>query len=153
MAVDTALQEVNPYLNQLRRFATVPSDEPTALELSDVSAHGDFTAVLHAANSTVIDPRTIVIWHNHDTRPTFVPIYSRHYEPLQYPVLFPHGSPGWGLKQSATGHLSNCVPLTQRQWYQCRLLTDSRFQTFGRLSCKYICDMYSRIEEECLNFI
>jgi hypothetical protein len=113
-AVDTALQEVNPYLNQLRWFSTIPSEEPTALELSDVSALGDFAAVLHAANSTVIDPCAIVIWRNHDTCPTFVPIYSHHYEPLQYPVLFPHGSPGWGLKHSATGRLTNCVPLTQR---------------------------------------
>lgn len=152
-AVDAALQNVNPYLTQLRRFSTLPSEQPTALELSDVSSHGDFAAVLHAANSTAIDRRSIVIWRNRDAQPTFVPIYSRHYEPLQYPVLFPHGSPGWGLKHTATGHLTNCLPLTQRQWYRSRLLTDDRFLTFGRLACEYVCDMYSRIEEERLNFI
>jgi hypothetical protein len=114
-AVDTALQEVNPYLSQLHHFSTIPSEELTALQLSDVSAQSDFTAVLHATNSTAIDPYAIVIWCNCDSHPTFIPIYSHHYKPLQYPLLFPHGSPRWGLKQSATGHLSNCIPLTKHQ--------------------------------------
>lgn len=152
-ALDSALQEINPYVHQLRRFSTLPTEASSALELSDVSANGDFAAVLHAANSTAIDPRVIVIWHNHNTEPSFIPIFSRHYEPLQYPLLFPHGSPGWGLKEGNNGHLTNCVPLTQREWYRSWLLSDTRFLTFGQLSCEYLCDMYSRIEEERLKFI
>ena len=152
-ALDSVLQEINPYVHQLRRFSTMPTDASSALELSDVSANGDFAAILHAANSTAVDPRSIVIWHNHNTEPSFIPIFSRHYEPLQYPLLFPHGTPGWGLKEGNNGHLTNCVPLTQREWYRSRLLSDTRFLTFGRLSCEYLCDMYSRIEEERLKFI
>ena len=152
-ALDSALQEINPYVHQLRRFSTLPTEASSALELSDVSANGDFAAVLHAANSTAVDPRAIVIWHNHNSEPSFIPIFSRHYEPLQYPLLFPHSSPGWGLKEGNNSHLTNCVPLTQREWYRSRLLSDTHFLTFGQLSCEYLCDMYFRIEEERLKFI
>ena len=83
----------------------------------------------------------------------FFPIFSRHYEPLQYPLLFPHGTPGWGLTEDAAGHETNTLQLTQHEWYCSRLLTDSRFHVFGRVFCEDLCDMYSCIEEEWLNFI
>jgi hypothetical protein len=153
-AVEKDLNEVNPYVRHLRRFPTTDTERPTrALILSDVSSNGDFAAIFHADNSTSIKPRTVVVWQNNDAEPTFVPIYSRHYEPLQYPLLFPHGSAGWGLSEDDSGRLIDCLPLTQREWYRSRLLTDNRFQTFGRVSCEYMCDMYSRIEEERLSFI
>jgi hypothetical protein len=147
------LDAVNPYLHHLRRFASLPSSETAALQLSEFGSNGDFAAVMHAGNSTAISPRTIVIWRNHDAAPSFVPIYSRHYEPLQFPLLFPHGTPGWGLQDNGGPHLVNSLPLTQHEWYKNRLLTDNRFSIFGRLTCEYLCDMYSRIEEERLRYI
>lgn len=39
-------------------------------------------------------------WH---LASTFFSIYSGLYEPLQYPLLFPHGSPGWGLSDNISG--------------------------------------------------
>jgi hypothetical protein len=110
---------------------------------------------MHASNSTQINPRRILIWHNNDQDPTFIPTFSRHYEPLQYPVLFPHGTPGWGLTPDATDsfRLKNTLPFTQRQWYRSLLLREPRFIDLGRLGSEYICDMYSRIEEERLQFI
>jgi Helitron helicase-like domain at N-terminus len=152
-AIDNALQSVNPYVRSLRRFSSLPSGTTNALELSDVGSNGDFAAILHAGNSSNIQPRSVVIWQNRAADPTFISIYSRHYEPLQYPVLFPHGTPGWGLSETATGQQINTLPLTQRQWYRARVLTEPRFLIFGRLACEYLCDMYSRVEEERLNFI
>jgi hypothetical protein len=93
------------------------------------------------------------MWRNRDPEPTFMPIYSRHYEPLQYPLLFPHGTPGWGLTMTGSGSYNNTLALTQRVWYRSRLLTNNCFLIFGRLTCEYVCDMYSRVEEEQLNFI
>jgi hypothetical protein len=152
-AVAEDLDAVNPYLHHLRRFASVPSSGTSALQISEFGSNGDFAAVMHAANSTAISPRAIVIWRNRDAAPSFVPIYSRHYEPLQFPLLFPHGTPGWGLQDNGGPHLVNLLSLTQREWYKNRLLTDSRFSIFGRLTCEYLCDMYSRIEEEHLRYI
>jgi hypothetical protein len=43
-----------------------------------------------------------VVWH----APRFAPIQSIlscQYEPLQYPLLFPHDTPGWGLDAYANG--------------------------------------------------
>jgi len=147
-AVKAELYRCNPYVQHLRQFNSLPDSATTGLELGEFSSGGDFAAIMHAANSTAIEPRNIVIWRNRDAQPTFVPILSRHYEPLQYPLLFPHGSPGWGLTNGI-----NTLGLTQRQWYKSRILSDDRFLTFGRLSCEYFCDMYSRIEEQHLNFI
>jgi hypothetical protein len=43
--------------------------------------------------------------------------------------------------------------ITQREWYKNRLLTDECFLLFGHLTSEYLCDMYSRVEEEHLQFI
>ena len=151
-----ALENVNPYVHHLRQFSstwTNATDSISALELSDVSATGDFAAIMHANNSTDIRPRSIMVWHNSQSEPSFIPIFSRHYEPLQYPLLFPHGTLGWGLSSDANGELRKSLPFTQREWYKNQLLTDDRFLMFGRLTSEYLCDMYSRIEEEHLLFI
>jgi hypothetical protein len=150
------LDDVNPYMHHLRHFSSTWTDNThaiSALELSDASTTGDFAAVMHADNTTDISPRSVVIWRNSENDPSFIPIFSRHYESLQYPLLFPHGDLGWGLISDENGHLINNLSLTQREWYKNRLLTDDRFLLFGRLTSEYLCDMYSRIEEERLLFI
>lgn len=155
-AVKRDLDEVNPYVHQLRLFERTREDSTTALEIFDTSSNGDFAAVMHAANSTNIRPRSILIWRNSEERPSFVSILTRHYEPLHYPLLFPHGSRGWGLSAPDPSHpenITNMLGFTQREWYKGRLLTDDRFLTFGRLCSEYLCDMYSRIEEEHLGYI
>jgi Helitron helicase-like domain at N-terminus len=151
-AVKTDLDRCNPYVHHLQQFHEIPDTVSTSLELSDFSSGGDFAAIMHAANSTTVTPRSILIRKNIDIAPTFIPIFNRHYEPLQYPVLFPHGSPGWGLKNDGDKQVK-AVPYSQRVWYRTRLLTDDRFLFFGRLTSEYLCDMYSRIEEEKLSFI
>jgi hypothetical protein len=157
-AFEEDLNDVNPYVHSLRHFSSTWEGNPdatTALELSDVTASGDFAAIMHANNSIQVCPRSIVIWHNSQADPSFIPIFSRHYEPLQYPLLFPQGTPGWGLSSDDDNQLHNTLlsKFTQREWYKHRLLTDDRFLLFGRLTSEYLCDMYSRIEEERLQFI
>jgi hypothetical protein len=157
-AFEDDMKDVNPYVHHLHRFSCTWNANPhacTALELSDVTATGDFAAVMHANNSVDVSPRSIVIWHNSSNAPSFIPIFSRHYEPLQYPLLFPQGTVGWGLSSDNDQQLQNNMPfkITQREWYKNRLLTDDRFLLFGRLTSEYLCDMYSRVEEERLQFI
>jgi Helitron helicase-like domain at N-terminus len=155
-AISHDLDDYNPYVHHLRHFSTTWQHNPTAisaLELFDASPSGDFAAVMHANDCVDVQPRSIVIWHNSENDPSFIPIFSRHYEPLQYPVLFPHGTLGWGLTSLDNDQLSNNLNFTQREWYKNQLLCDDRFLLFGRLTSEYLCDMYSRIEEERLLFI
>ena len=70
-------------------------------------ATGDFAAIMYANNSTDVRPQSVVIWHNSQNNPSFIPIFSRHYEPLQYPILFPHGNLGWGLCSDDNAQLHN----------------------------------------------
>ena len=110
------LQQVNPYVHHLYRFSTTWNDNPeavTTLELADIAPSRDFAAIMHANNSVTVHPRSILIWHNSDDDPSFIPIFSRHYEPLQYPLLFPHGTLGWGLASDEQGQLHKVLPLTQ----------------------------------------
>ena len=112
---------------------------------------------MHAANSTNIAPCSVVIWNNSSHEPSFVSIFTPHYEALQYPLLFPHGTRGWGLVLSSApdhhNHMINVTGFTQREWYKGQILREDRFLIFGRLCSEYLCDMYSRIEEERLEFI
>jgi hypothetical protein len=96
-AVKMDLERVNPYIDHLHQFNAVDNLQPHAIELTDVSTNGDFAAIMHASNTTDVCPQGILIWNRSFAELTFMPIFSRHYEPMQYPVLFPHGSPGWGL--------------------------------------------------------
>lgn len=148
-----ALENVNPYVGHLRSFASNDNSDYRILELRQPTAAGEFAAIAHVANSTRIQPRSILIWRDTDSDPSFINPLSPHYEPLQYPVLFPHGTLGWGVIENDDGSQSRTLNLTQTQYYRYRLLTESRFLTFGRLTNEYICDMFSRVEDEKLNYI
>lgn len=45
------------------------------------------------------------------------------------------------------------IRFSQIDYYKQLILREPRFPTFGRLMCEYICDMYSRCEDERLSFI
>ncbi|KAN0082863.1 hypothetical protein V8E55_008658, partial [Tylopilus felleus] len=139
------LQDINPYVNSLQHFRSSPSSSLHVVELKDFSSNHDFTAVMHAANTTIINPRSILIRRHGDPHPQAINILSHHYEPLHYVLLFPHGEIGWGA--SDVPHIPH---LSQIDWYRSRLLADNDdpFTNFGRLCCEYLVDMYSRTEEQ-----
>ncbi|CAG8788712.1 9219_t:CDS:10, partial [Gigaspora margarita] len=45
-------------------------------------------------------------------------------------------------------HVNNSYNLSQIDWYRYHLLHKQQFLFFGRLTCEYLVDMYSRVEEE-----
>lgn len=149
-AVSQDLRDVNPYVDHLQHFHSSSRHRHHILELKDFSTNGDFTAVMHALNSTDINPHSVVIQRHGHCEPEFINILSRHYEPLHYVLLFLHGDAGWG-----TNPLPNVPRLSQIDWYQSRLLTndDKRFTLFGGLCCEYLVDMYFCTEEERLAYI
>lgn len=139
------LENVNPFVHHLRAAFEGLDDSsiPIALELFTPTAAGEVAALVHANNIQRVHPRSILIYRQHQTRPTVINILNPLYEPLQYPLFFPHGTPGWGLEQD----------LTQIRWYRARLTVEPRFLVLGRLCGEYLVDMYSRVEDERLDYI
>ena len=111
-AFEADIQTVNPYVHSLCCLSTIADSTPCALELMDIGQNSDFAAIFYAVNTISIRLRTVVVWQNSNTVPTSVPIFSQHYEPLQYPLLFLHGTPGWGLTEDTAGHETNTLQLT-----------------------------------------
>ena len=84
-----------------------------------------------------------------------IPTVSRLWEPLAYPLLFPHGSLGWGLVGRTDDVADANQPLganaapdfelaTTQMWhYRYYLLHEERFQIFGCLTNEYLVDMFS----------
>ena len=144
--VNHLIRTVNPYVGHLQHAASRTNpDECFALELRDDVVGGEVAAILHTSLSTPIAPRSVVIWNHGETSTRTVNILSSHYEPLQYPLLFPQGTPGWH-----PGVSNNC---SQIRWYRMRILRDERFHLFGRLGNEYLVDMYSRVEDQRLDYL
>jgi hypothetical protein len=149
-AVKDDLSHVNPYVASLHHFRATPRQRQQVIEPKDYSSNGDFAAVMHASNSTTINPRSILIRRHGSSNPQYINILSHHYEPLHYTLFFPHGEIGWGSTS-----VPGVPPLSQMDWYRNRVLADDddRFSTLGRLCCEYLVDMYSRTEEQRLLYI
>lgn len=145
------LETSNPYVHTLRRAVTEIDNDttPLTIELSIPPGGQEIAAIINTDNLRHVTPRKIAFFRHGGQQPRFVPILSPQYEPLQYPLLFPHGTLGWGCTESSQRYL----PCTQIQWYRHLLLTEPRFNVLGRLACEYIVDMFSRAEEERLSYL
>jgi len=146
--IELAILHSNPYIEKFRHLRDQPPGVPYALELKNQPASSnEIAAILHINTISVSSPRSVYVWRNDPTsnEGEFVNVLSSHYEPLQYPLLFPHGSPGWSIDFHPK--------LTQMKYYRMRLLqNDDRFRSLGRLNNEYLVDMFSRMEEERLQY-
>ena len=145
------LEHVNTFVNSFRSAADQVQDNtaPFAIELTVPPTGGDVAAIIHTDGLRHVDPRRVVIYGRADPRPQEVPVLSPLYEPLQYPLLFPHGTPGWGHNDNGRRNR----PYTQLQWYRGLFLTEERFRILGRLAGEYAVDMFSRTEDERLDYL
>ena len=145
-AVRIFLNEVNPYISTIRHAANEIGDRAAsfAIELSILRSRD-----CSRYNLRSISPRQVTFFRNAGQESRFVPILSPQYEPLQYPLLFPHGTLGWGC----IGNSLRLLPCTQTHWYRHLLPSERRFHVLGRLTCEYAVDMFSRAEEERLNYL
>lgn len=101
-----------------------------------------------------IQSRCIVIAHVNG-HIQCVPVMSRLWEPLAYPLFFPSGSLGWGVTPALAHHSSDMSPALPSQllYYRTCVLCDARFQILGHLTSEYLVDMFTRDLECCLNYI
>ncbi|RPA74505.1 hypothetical protein BJ508DRAFT_418587 [Ascobolus immersus RN42] len=138
------LEQVNPFVHHLRHAAQQLNAETAfAIELRDPGpTGGDIAAIIHTDNRLRIENRSIVVWNRSGSTSRKVNILNRHYESLQYPVLFPHGTDGWSPARN----------VSQIWWYRMRILREPRFHLFSRLFNEYVVDMYSRVEDERIHY-
>ena len=161
-AVRLALVSVNPFVMAVQHYNSISSQYPNAELVLHDSGAAEVAAVMSYNNTTQsqLKPRRLVISRRTGTSQT-IPTISRLWEPLTYPLLFPHGTLGWGLigdhhhvTESAQPDDNVAdVPTTQIWYYRARILRDKRFLIFGRLTNEYIVDMFSRDLECRLNYI
>ena len=83
---------------------------------------------------------------------------SRLWEPLVYPLLFPHGTFGWGLSlDNEDLHNENndsTVDTATLSWHiRGLLLHEACFKKFGYLANEYAIDMFCRVLNKHLNLI
>jgi hypothetical protein len=144
-AIRQMLIQVNPFIQHLRASFQPNHLQHMALELytPSTSSGGEIAAIIHGNNLHQVHPRSVLIQQNGNPTPQKIDILSPLYEPLQFPIFFPHGTPGWSVDK----------PMSQIRWYRCRLLSEHRFQQFGRLCGEYLVDMYSRVEDQRLAYI
>jgi len=138
----------NAYMEKFRLLCDQAPGVPYALELKNhPSTSTEIAAIIHTNSIANSSPCSVHVWRNHPTanEGEFVDILSGQYELLQYPLLFLHASLGW---------LNKFFPkLTQMKHYRMHLLqNDNRFRSLGKLNNEYLVDMFSRMEDECLQY-
>ena len=108
-----------------------------------------------------ISPRSLLISTTND-RNQSISTVSKLWEPLVYPLFFPHGTLGWGITPSRQEASSitlddsagnSDIPTTQIWHYRVRLLREPRFSILGRLTNEYVVDMFSRELDARLSYI
>jgi hypothetical protein len=143
------LERCSPYLRVLRHAIQTTGPDDFHIHLDRPVAGGDIAAIVNPYNLHEVHGRKIIVSPQQGERPSdFVDILSAEYEPLQYPLFFPYGEAGWSRKPNQAPQ-----KWTQAWWYRSRLLHEDRFDQWGRLTCEYLVDMYSRLEEERLEYI
>jgi hypothetical protein len=97
--VHSALLQVNLFAAAVGHLSTISDFEcPDAQLIIHDSGASQIAAVLSFDNTSQSNlfPRCLVISKTDDCNHA-IPTVSRLWEPLAYPLLFPHGSLGWGL--------------------------------------------------------
>ena len=171
-AVRMALSRNNPFVQKLKFLAGVdPIQCPTAhIRLNNPGTGNEIAAIFNYNNTTLgeVNARKSIVVRRDGADQTISAI-SRLWEPLAYPLFFPHGTLGWGVVGSRYDfdydpmddgrHGSAALEVRaegcgkQIMFYRARLLRERRFRIFGKLTNEYAVDMLSRNLETRLNYI
>ncbi|CAG8549042.1 12819_t:CDS:2 [Gigaspora margarita] len=91
-ALKDMLEEVNPYVINLRHILYLPSKNFRNLSML---IHINIPGLDQRTHNAPSSSEVAAIWIENDTPPGF----SGCYDPLAYPLLFPHGEQGWAPRQ------------------------------------------------------
>jgi hypothetical protein len=128
----TSLIRVNPLAGGLKHLGLLAAHGYRNVELVlEDTGTAEIAAVMSYGNTTPSEikaRRMIVVTADGENQS--VSTLSRFWEPLAYPLLFPHGTLGWGVvdrlrDEALSPHCD--VPTTQIWHYRARLLREPRF--------------------------
>ena len=149
--IQETLSRINIYARNLITLGQRPAAEES-LHVVWKEESSEIGAVFHHPHvGPAAAGRTVVFWKRSELQPTFVSSLNPLYEPLQYPLFFPHGNVGWHIDLVSLNPPYSKV--SQIEYYRHRILTDARFGMLGRLLNEYLVDMFSSVEDCHLNFI
>jgi hypothetical protein len=120
-AVLADLEELNPLYHVYRMFNDYhPETDNAYIKLTDSESNGaEIAALYHVGNAPKPSARQVYVQRASDCSPSSIHILHPLYDPLQYPLLYPHATRGWGEYM--------CKDFTQIAYYKARLLTERRF--------------------------
>ncbi len=160
--ISSYLQEVNPLCATYKQLGSHPSEsahivfEKTSRAkdgpvLGDRPRSEEIAGILKSGGSvTPESERKVTVWKVNDRAPQFINILDPTYEPLEYPIIFPHATRGWFPNMESTKKQKISQTKYYRQLFLCE---DDRLRRLGRLGQEYAVDAYSRLDEEKLNYI
>jgi hypothetical protein len=128
-ALKQVLLRVNPLASTLKHLGLLAANgyRNVELQLEDTGT-AEIAAVMHYGNTTPSEikaRRMIVVTQGGENQS--VSTLSRFWEPLAYPLFFPHGTLGWGLTDSTAQNpaiANGDIPTTQMWHYRARLLRE-----------------------------
>lgn len=141
--------------------AADPAHPSLSLVVNNTGPSSEIAALISFENTAMSDVsgrRSVVSRHNNTTYT--VSNRSCLWEPLAYPLFFPHAILGWGVVGAVSDidcnipQPANTDNTTTQMWhYQAQLLREECFSIFGRLTCEYLFDMHTRNLENHLAYI
>ncbi|KAL3643535.1 hypothetical protein CASFOL_014350 [Castilleja foliolosa] len=166
-SISSTLNSCNEYARLFRSAAdlcaeSTPSDFSIRLYSNvgdrryEPPASGTLGGIVYAEDSNASDYDVVV--RKKDGPPHRVSKLHPSYIPLQYPLLFPYGEPGWstdlrlhsfseGRKRNLTVNMYYSFQIHDREGMYCLLLNG------GRLFQQYLVDAYTCIEQSRLDFV
>ena len=161
-AVHHALQNSNPFVNALLHYSVISTYYPNAELVLHDSGAAEIAAIMSYDNTmqAQVKARHLIISHQSGTNQA-IPTISHLWEPLAYPLLFPHGTLGWGLFGNHN-HITHSIDnngdggdaITTQMWhYHAWILREEHFRIFGHFTNEYIVNMFSCDLECRLNYI
>ena len=164
-ALRASLSQHNPFVSKVLSLRNLQIQDPgefgSASIVVEDSGCAEIAAVMCYENTlrSEIRSRSLII-STINNRVQSIETVSRLWEPMAYPLLFPHGTLGWGIKPLtrdtfliAPDGADSDAATTQIWHYRARLLREPRFQIFGRLTNEYAVDMFTRELDARLEYI
>lgn len=149
----------NPILSQFKRII---ENEPSNVNIVLKEGEKNYAAPTGAEIAILLPNqpyscRDIVIKKQSDDLQRINEL-NQFYDPLQYVLLFPHGSKGFhlGIEMSDIGSRQSRTKITPMDYYRYRLAirgAKSMLHLGGRLFQQYIVDQYAKVENQRLKYI
>jgi len=132
-------------MTSLRRLATLRAAAASpAVVLEWHEGVEEVAAIIDEHPMPDAKPRAVHFYLKDGSEPQYLHPLSCMYEPLSYPLWFPHGGRGWSPDATST----NGCKLSQMWWCRQLLLRQPYMWACGRLLNDWLINMFCRIEDE-----